>query len=785
MRQEYKRKMRKQMGRRYLAILCIIAIFCTSLPITTTQTQARVSDGWEIFETNTGDPVAAAYGNGVFALLNKAGIFYVSDDALTWTQVGMLPGTNGETNDAYKMLQMKFINNAFYLYGIKGIFLRSVDGKVWERIDFGNRLVTAMTYGDNAWYLASDGENFSQCQYQDMDSFALWRSQDGKSFTQIETEADIKACNSLCCAQNKLIVTDPVANTINTLQLDGKLVSSIDAHKEYYESCYAESRYKNDMFLCYFEACFWYSIDAITWNRCNTNFYCSLESGYGEWVEIRDEYYMLNNTSGGYLYEITPLYDQNPVFTYILAGVDYRYKIKNLVACEDTLWGFGPGIVAKRQMNFDVRTSEWEEEEKTPSVSEGSVSDNTPDLIYNEDYIRLTRDVTFSEDYAINEKKLYLDGHTLTVQGDFTCSDTAIVTGQGKLYVAGNMFVDSRIRVSGNMEVEGYLLIQKGSLDCESCDIEIHGDLKVYNNPYNYGLQMQHEEDHVSVSGDCMYYTDYYGLLTDGTLDVYETINLSYGFRSRKNHKLRACGDLSQIIQIGSSSEVANLVDMRVDKISPHSVNNLLIKRVTGKAVYLTWQEPKDDGKIASYKVYRNGECIKEVTETEVRIEEKYANEEATYYITAIDEAGWESAKGKEITAKAEPLAFYKVLPENGSAVGKTVTITPYMNWVPGFNDNQFRIYYHDPVADTETEVVKESLTKWKDNWFEGDYRYTKEYPIDLSKFKQEQDITVYAELTDIDGGVTTETITLHLDRTPPEQPVVTVLENEENIYLE
>ena len=31
---------------------------------------------------------------------------------------------------------------------------------------------------------------------------------------------------------------------------------------------------------------------------------------------------------------------------------------------------------------------------------------------------------------------------------------------------------------------------------------------------------------------------------------------------------------------------------------------------------------------------------------------------------------------------------------------------------------------------------------------------------------------------------MTTETITLHLDRTPPEQPAVTVVENEENIYL-
>ena len=113
MRQEHKRKMRKQMGRRYLAILCIIAIFYTSLPITTIRTQARVSDGWEIFETNTGDPVAAAYGNG-------------------------------ETNDAYKMLQMKYINNAFYgmdFYEFgKGLYIIRIITSGWYRKQAGGHL---------------------------------------------------------------------------------------------------------------------------------------------------------------------------------------------------------------------------------------------------------------------------------------------------------------------------------------------------------------------------------------------------------------------------------------------------------------------------------------------------------------------------------------------------------------------------------------------------------------------------------------------------------------------
>ena len=314
MRQEYKRKMRKQMGRRYLEILCIIAIFCTSLPITTTQTQARAYTDWEVYETDTGDAIAAAYGNHTFVLLNDVGIFYTSEDALTWTQTGILPGVDGTKKYTYEKLQMKYLNDRFFVYGVNDIFLWSMDGKEWESISIGNGLVTAMTYGEGAWYVATDGADRNR--YQDEgDTFSLWSSQDGESFTKLGTESDIKACNSLCFAQNKLIVTDPVSDTINTLQPDGTLLAKIDAHNVCYEHYYAESRYKSGMFLCFFEGYIWYSTDAITWN-CYKMLYQFLRNSMGEWAEIRDNYYMLNKTSGE-LYEITPCYDQPPVFTYI------------------------------------------------------------------------------------------------------------------------------------------------------------------------------------------------------------------------------------------------------------------------------------------------------------------------------------------------------------------------------------------------------------------------------------------------------------------------------------
>lgn len=513
MRQEYKRKMRKQMGRRYLAILCIIAIFCTSLPITTTQTQARAYTDWEVYETDTGDAIAAAYGNHTFVLLNDVGIFYTSEDALTWTQTGILPGVDGTKKYTYEKLQMKYLNDRFFVYGVNDIFLWSMDGKEWESISIGNGLVTAMTYGEGAWYVATDGADRNR--YQDEgDTFSLWSSQDGESFTKLGTESDIKACNSLCFAQNKLIVTDPVSDTINTLQPDGTLLAKIDAHNVCYEHYYAESRYKSGMFLCFFEGYIWYSTDAITWN-CYKMLYQFLRNSMGEWAEIRDNYYMLNKTSGE-LYEITPCYDQPPVFTYINCRMSYGYDIQKLVVCDDVLWGFGNNIAARMPMKFDAETIEWDDAEKTPTISDGSVSDgsiseNVPALIYEEDYVRLTKDITFSEDYTLRGKKLYLDGHILTIQGDFTCGDTVIDTGQGKLYVAGNMIVDSQTKISGKLEVDGYLSIQGGSLDCEICDIVVHGDLRVYYYRYNYGLQMRHEEDHVSVSGYLGYNTDYYG----------------------------------------------------------------------------------------------------------------------------------------------------------------------------------------------------------------------------------------------------------------------------------
>lgn len=593
MRQEHKRKMRKQMGRRYLAILCIIAIFCTSIPITTTQTQARAYTDWEVYETDTGDAIAAAYGNHTFVLLNDVGIFYTSEDALTWTQTGILPGVDGTKKYTYEKLQMKYLNDRFFVYGVNDIFLWSMDGKEWESISIGNGLVTAMTYGEGAWYVATDGADRNR--YQDEgDTFSLWSSQDGESFTKLGTESDIKACNSLCFAQNKLIVTDPVSDTINTLQPDGTLLAKIDAHNVCYEHYYAESRYKSGMFLCFFEGYIWYSTDAITWN-CYKMLYQFLRNSMGEWAEIRDNYYMLNKTSGE-LYEITPCYDQPPVFTYINCRMSYGYDIQKLVVCDDVLWGFGNNIAARMPMKFDAETIEWDDAEKTPTISDGSVSDgsiseNVPALIYEKDYVRLTKDITFSEDYTLRGKKLYLDGHILTIQGDFTCGDTVINTGQGKLYVAGNMIVDSQTKISGKLEVDGYLSIQGGSLDCEICDIVVHGDLRVYYYRYNYGLQMQHEEDHVSVSGNCTYNTDYYGLLTAGTLDIYGAIDLSYGFRSRGSHKVRAMGNLQQSIHLGSDEycEVANLVDMRRDTIPPEPVNSLSLKGITGKAVYLAW----------------------------------------------------------------------------------------------------------------------------------------------------------------------------------------------------
>ena len=90
--------------------------------------------------------------------------------------------------------------------------------------------------------------------------------------------------------------------------------------------------------------------------------------------------------------------------------MSYGYDIQKLVVCDDVLWGFGNNIAARMPMKFDAETIEWDDAEKTPTISDGSVSDgsiseNVPALIYEEDYVRLTKDITFSEDYTLRGKK--------------------------------------------------------------------------------------------------------------------------------------------------------------------------------------------------------------------------------------------------------------------------------------------------------------------------------------------------------------------------------------------
>ena len=76
----------------------------------------------------------------------------------------------------------------------------------------------------------------------------------------------------------------------------------------------------------------------------------------------------------------------------------------------------------------------------------------------------------------------------------------------------------------------------------------------------------------------------------------------------------------------------------------------------TGKAITLSWTKSNDNVGVTGYHVYRDGERIGNVQETEYRDTTAKKGQTYTYHVTAYDEAENESEKSNEVTAALHPI---------------------------------------------------------------------------------------------------------------------------------
>jgi len=150
-------------------------------------------------------------------------------------------------------------------------------------------------------------------------------------------------------------------------------------------------------------------------------------------------------------------------------------------------------------------------------------------------------DTTLTEDKATlanftvkSGATLSLDGHTLTVGGDFFLQAGTVNIGSGQLVVRGDLYLDNSAGTlnmgTGSITVEGNVYHSYGKLDMEQGRLTVGGDYRIqsrtvsgdgtesFSQSYGY-LRMEYDQATITVGGDFVMQSRY------DTNDAYNTFN--------------------------------------------------------------------------------------------------------------------------------------------------------------------------------------------------------------------------------------------------------------------
>ena len=88
------------------------------------------------------------------------------------------------------------------------------------------------------------------------------------------------------------------------------------------------------------------------------------------------------------------------------------------------------------------------------------------------------------------------------------------------------------------------------------------------------------------------------------------------------------------------------------DNVAPTVPNGIAITAVSSSEIKVSWKPAADDsGKVKGYKVYKNGQYFKMIETISVSDTGLTPKEKICYRISAVDEAGNESAQSTDVCA--------------------------------------------------------------------------------------------------------------------------------------
>ena len=467
---------------RFFSCLLACIIFVTSIPGQAFVAKAEVRSNWESVQHPFSSFRDGVFGNDIFLVIKDNGSICASEDGNGWEDIGKIDLLN---SNQLAELEITYCGEYFYVYGVEGYLVYSRDGRQWQTIDVGNKKINSMTYVDGKYYaLTGSTEGISSYFYKASDAYLIG-SKDGITWTVLNDNIPQIEYAGIVYGNGILAGVPRYGNNGTlTMDLQGNILSDfiIDYEELLYENC-KSIQFINGVFVLQDQYGIYISDDAKNWNQLKKD--TVVDS-----IVIDKDYYAL--MSNGDLVHYPEISLENKICNELITESDLKFY---------SMFGGNGFLFAYAGDQLFRRTYRYEK------ISENSVSNNVVSANTQTDVLKiLTEDTTINGDYELSGQNLDLNGYTLTITGSLKLANCELKMSGGKLCVRGDVFVEDMTQVEGVMEINGDIQSNRGYLSFLHAQIYVDGNMEITDSPYNYGLQMLHDDDVLSVTGDFLCY---------------------------------------------------------------------------------------------------------------------------------------------------------------------------------------------------------------------------------------------------------------------------------------
>ncbi|MBO5241192.1 MAG: PKD domain-containing protein, partial [Lachnospiraceae bacterium] len=221
------------------------------------------------------------------------------------------------------------------------------------------------------------------------------------------------------------------------------------------------------------------------------------------------------------------------------------------------------------------------------------------------------------------------------------------------------------------------------------------------------------------------------------------------------------------------------------DSIPPTPPNDVSMRKRSGSAITLTWNGATDNVAVTAYNLYRDGELIAEGikghTYKDSGLKE---NTLYTYQLTALDEAGNESEKSKEVDGAVSMPEILEISPKDYAILGgESTNIEVRYKDCGNSTGNTVQLFWYDHEAKNWNTITPQPLMQ--EYYQYGILRSKTTWIFPETATGEDVDIDVKVVVTDVDGNTDEQIVTYTIDQTAPTPPAeLEVAENNGIVVL-